>query len=159
MSRGRKFHRYLAYAILGLGAIEFLLAGYGVFKAVPEAGTTYVFESSKYNAHRGLGDVLIVVAAAVLVLAFFTKRRVKLSAGLLGLMALQLLLAVVATKTQTIAALHPLGGVAVLAVAYYLTRPDPGDEVSARARVEVEKAQERLEQVREALDQRSGEGG
>jgi hypothetical protein len=98
-------HRGLALLFLVLGVVAFFLAGLAVF----DAGTNF-------DAHRGVGTLMLLIALILLILAIVGRRAaVQASAVLFGLMVLQSLLAVLGSETSAvIGALHPVNGLLVL---------------------------------------------
>jgi peptidoglycan/LPS O-acetylase OafA/YrhL len=106
-STGARAHRVLALVFLAGAVVQFFLAGLGAF-----GGTSY-------DAHRGWGDALTVIALVLLILAFTSRREaVQPSAVLFGLMVLQVILGgVIGTDVPVLAAFHPVVGLAVLGAA------------------------------------------
>jgi hypothetical protein len=99
-------HRILAFIVFGGGILQFLLAGYAAFGG------------SSYDAHRGVGELITVIALVVLVLAFVgRKAAVPASALLFGLLVLQNILGGVGTDAPALGALHPVNGLLILGAA------------------------------------------
>ena len=115
------------HVFLGLVAVQFFLAGLGVFRNNPEPSKKIV-ESSTFDPHRIVGDTLILIALVILVLAFVTGRAVQLSAALFVLMVIQNVLAGLGEDTPVLGALHALNALVIVAVAVVLltqTRVSP----------------------------------
>lgn len=111
--------RLLIHVFLGLVAVQFFLAGLGVFRHNPDPAKKIV-ESSTFDAHRILGDVLTLVAIVILVLALVTRRAIQLSVILFVLMVIQNLLAGFGEDTPVLGALHALNALVIVAVAVVL---------------------------------------
>lgn len=107
--------RILIHVFLGLVAVQFFLAGLGVFRNNPEPSKKIV-ESSTFDAHRILGDVLTLLALVILVLAFVTRRALRLSVTLFVLMVIQNLLAGLGEDTPVLGALHGLNALVIVAI-------------------------------------------
>jgi Family of unknown function (DUF6220) len=128
MERPQRAQRVLGwFALLG-ATLQFFLAGLAVFRAKPHNGDKF-FKSSAFDVHRVVGDALILVTFALLVLAIVNREQIRLAAILFGLMVLQFILAGVGEDVAALGALHPVNGVAVLAIAHFLARgpraPEP----------------------------------
>ncbi len=102
------------------------LAAYGAFHAVDESddkgtiGKNAV--SDGFSAHAALGYIILLAALILLVLAFVARRgggssRVKWSAGILGLIVLQIPLAWAGGATPWLGILHGMNALAVAGVA------------------------------------------
>jgi hypothetical protein len=124
-SFARLAHPLATAIFLGCGIVQVFLAGMGVFDD-PEAFVT----------HREFGYMFGWLTLVILVLALVGRepRRITgLSALLLVLFALQSVLVAVRADMPVLAALHPLNGFFILAVAGVTTRlswavrrePDP----------------------------------
>jgi cytochrome b561 len=110
---------------VGLVAVQFFLAGLGTFRHNPRPSEK-IIDSTLFDPHRVLGDVLVLLALAVMILGFVTRRQRELGGALFGLMILQVVLAAAGAGTPVFGALHALNAVAVLAVGAVLlmrTRP------------------------------------
>lgn len=116
MTPPQKAQRIAVHAFLGLVAIQFFLAGLGTFRKNPDSGKKIV-ESSTFDPHRIVGDVISLVAIVILVLAIVTRRELRLSIGLFVAMIVQNVLAGLGADTAVFGALHALNGVLILAVA------------------------------------------
>jgi hypothetical protein len=102
------------------------LASYGAFHAADEAddkgtiGKNAV--SDGFTAHALLGYVILLAALILLVLALLRRRagganRVKWSAGIFGLMVVQILFAALGHATPWLGVLHGMNALAVAGVA------------------------------------------
>ena len=106
----------LAWLFLAGAVLQFFLAGLGVFGA------------ASFVAHITVGTVLGIISLVLLLLAVLSfragdlpRRSVALAALLVVLMVLQWLLVEVFSRVaSTLAALHPVNGLLILAVAYAL---------------------------------------
>jgi hypothetical protein len=126
-------------ALLG-ATLQFFLAGLAVFRAKPHDGDKF-FKSSAFDVHRVLGDALILVTFAILVLAIVNREQIRLAAVLFALMVLQYILAGAGESVAALGALHPVNGVAILALAHFIARgprapkaepaPEPEETASA----------------------------
>ncbi|MBV9472926.1 MAG: hypothetical protein JO206_08145 [Solirubrobacterales bacterium] len=114
-------HRGLADLFLAAVAIQFFLAGLGVFRAKSH-GSQRLADSSTFDPHRALGTALQVLAVLILIAALAARRQVRLSVVLLVLMILQSVWAGIGGDAPALAALHVLGGLAIAGVAYTLHR-------------------------------------
>lgn len=119
MTTKHSIQRMLVHAFLGLVAVQFFLAGLGVFRNNPKPDEK-IIESSTFDPHRIVGDVLTLISLLILVMAFVAKRETRLSATLFGLMIVQQLLAGLGEDTPVLGGLHALNGVAITAVAAVL---------------------------------------
>jgi hypothetical protein len=113
--------QFLARIFLLAAGVQFFLAGLAVFRAKPH-GNDKLFESSSFDAHRVVGDFMILVAFALLVLAVVNRERLRIAALLFALMLIQYGLAYVGDSVAALGALHPLNGVLVLFVGHLLAR-------------------------------------
>jgi hypothetical protein len=132
MSPARRVHFLLCQLFLVLALLQFFLAGLGVFRAKPH-GTDELFESSSFDAHRAVGTATQIVALLVLVAALLARERVRLSVVLFVLAVIQSVLAGLGDSAPAIGALHPVNGLALLAIAHFLTRPAREAEAPAGA--------------------------
>ncbi|MFD1674515.1 DUF6220 domain-containing protein [Alicyclobacillus fodiniaquatilis] len=104
-------HFVLCIATLVAVISEFLFAGMGVFHA------------TSFAAHKTIGEFITYASLAVLLLSLIGvlgKKRIGFSVLLFVLMILQNML--VHLHQPFIAALHPLNGIAIMAVTAYLVR-------------------------------------
>lgn len=121
MERPQSAQRVLGWIALLGATLQFFLAGLAVFRAKPH-GTDKLFKSSAFDAHRVIGDALILVTFAILVLAIVNREQVRLAAVLFGLMVLQYILAGAGESVAALGALHPVNGVAILALSHFIAR-------------------------------------
>ena len=121
MERPQSAQRVLGWIVLLGATLQFFLAGLAVFRAKPHDGDK-LFKSSAFDVHRVLGDALILVAFALLVLAIVNREQVRLAAVLFALMVLQYILAGAGDSVAALGALHPVNGVAILAISHFLAR-------------------------------------
>ena len=115
MTTTQTAQRIFVHAFLGLAALQFFLAGLGVFRNNPKPNEKIV-ESSTFDPHRVVGDITALVVIIVVVLAMFTRWQLQMCLLLFGLMVLQFILAGIGEDTPVFGALHALNGVALLAV-------------------------------------------
>jgi hypothetical protein len=130
MERPQSAQRVLGWFMLIGSALQFFLAGLGVFRAKPH-GTDKLFDSSAFDAHRVVGDALILISFALLVLAIVNREQLRLALVLFVLMIVQFGLAAAGDSIAALGALHPLNGVAVLAISHFLAR-GPGEHRHGR---------------------------
>ena len=106
-------HRGLAFLFLGLGVLQFFLAGLGVF-------------GESIDPHRGAGLLMTLIALILVILAAVGRREaVQGSVILLVLMILQSVLAQVGDEVSVLGALHPVNGLLLLFVAHQVARGLP----------------------------------
>lgn len=118
MTPVQRTHRGLSFLFLGLGVLQFFLAGLGVFG--DGLGT------SDYDLHSMSGRLLSGLALILLILAAIGRREALVTSGLLlVLMLVQTGLAQVGNDASVVAALHPLNGLVILAVAGLAARGQP----------------------------------
>ena len=132
MTPARRVHWLLCQLFLLLVLVQFFLGGLGVFRAKPH-GHDKLFESSTFDAHRAVGDVTQLVALLILIAALFARERVRLSIVLFVLAILQGILANSGGDAPILGALHPVNGLALLAIAHFLIRPAREAEAPAAA--------------------------
>jgi hypothetical protein len=111
----------LGWTVLLGATLQFFLAGLAVFRAKPHDGDK-LFKSSAFDVHRVLGDALILVTFAILVLAIVNREQIRLAAVLFALMVLQYILAGAGESVAALGALHPVNGVAILAISHFIAR-------------------------------------
>lgn len=119
--------------VLG-AALQFFLAGLAVFHGKVGPGDK-LFKSGSFDVHKGVGDALVLVAFALLVLAIVNREQVRLCAILFVLMVIQFILAGVGESVPALGALHPLNGVAIIALAHFVAR-GPGGRAGRHAESE-----------------------
>ena len=115
-------YRYLLLVYVAAVVVQFFLAGAGVFRAKPKAGE-HLFESSAFDAHRGLGTILQASALLLLLLALLAwpgRRLLIGSAALFVLLIVQGILAGAGDSAPWVAALHPVNGLLILGLASFL---------------------------------------
>jgi hypothetical protein len=133
MTAKESVQRTLVHAFLGLAALQFFLAGLGVFRNNPDPGKK-IIESSTFDPHRIVGDIASLVAILILVMALITRRQIQLASALFVLMIIQNLLAGLGEDTPVFGALHALNGVLLLAIGtILLLRLRPADRARAPA--------------------------
>jgi cytochrome b561 len=121
MESYQRAQRVLGWFVLLGAVLQFFLAGLAVFRAKPH-DSDKLFHSSAFDAHRVLGDVVILVSFALLVLAILNHEQVRIAAALFALMILQFLLADAGSSVAVLGALHPINGIAILGLAHLLAR-------------------------------------
>jgi hypothetical protein len=118
-------YRWLAALFLAAVVVQFFLAGLGVFRTQHETAgkgarlTTAAFDHS-FGPHIALGDVLVLVSAALVVAALVAR----LGRGVLMVTVAVLLLVIVEAVLASAGppgarALHPVVGLGVLGTAGY----------------------------------------
>jgi hypothetical protein len=131
MTTTEKIQRIAVHTFLGLAALQFFLAGLGVFRDNPKPGEK-IIESSTFDPHRIVGDVITLVVLIVLAMALVTKRQVQLSVWLVVAMLVQHVLAGLGEDTPFFGALHGLNGVVLLALgSLLLVRLRPASRTAA----------------------------
>lgn len=127
-SGARAVHRWLAALLVAGTVVEFFLAGLGVFRTENTASrsgaslTTSEFNHD-FEAHIVLGSVVAVISVALVVAALvgrYRGRRLLVSVSLLVVVAVQAALA--DSGPYAVRALHPLLGVAIVAMGVYIVR-------------------------------------
>ena len=84
----QRVHAALAHLFAGLLVVQFFLAGLGAFDTVHDKH----FKDSNFNAHSGLGDLLVLLALIIAGIALFgrwSRFVTRVSLLLFGLMVLQ----------------------------------------------------------------------
>jgi len=112
-----KAHQLLADLFLAGVAAQFFLAGLAVFRAKSHGNQRFA-DSSTFDPHRALGNVLILVAVLIVLAAVLAARQVVQSAALLALMILQSVWTAIGGGAPALAALHVLGGMVIAVLAY-----------------------------------------
>jgi hypothetical protein len=115
-------YRWLAVLILAAIVVQFFLAGYGVFGGRTSDTSTAKFpEVSTLDAHRALGDLIILLALILVLLALAAGKRgsdMGHPGGLFILTLVQSVLAHLGTDTGALfGGLHVLNALAILALA------------------------------------------
>jgi hypothetical protein len=104
-------HRVLATTFLAGAVLQFFLAGLGAFKFDSE-------NSSAFDAHRIVGDLLTLIALILLILAVVGRKQAQqASIVLFVLMIVQNVLGAAGADAPVIGALHPVNGLLILGVA------------------------------------------
>ena len=104
-------HRVLAQLFLALAVIQFFLAGLGTFKFEDS-------DSSAFDIHRAVGDLLGLIALILIVLAVIGRKQAQqASIVLFVLMIVQNILAGFGEDAPVVGALHPVNGLLILGVA------------------------------------------
>jgi Family of unknown function (DUF6220) len=122
MRAARSLHGGLAHLFAGLIVIQFFLAGLGAFTTIHNKK----FSDNNFGPHAILGTLMVVIALVILIVALvgrWSPRATKLSAGLFGLMVVQLVLGIVGSGTAPwVGGLHAANALLVTGVAYLLVR-------------------------------------
>jgi hypothetical protein len=133
MERPQSAQRVLGWFALIGATLQFFLAGLAVFRAKPHDGDK-LFKSSAFDAHRVVGDAMILVTFAILVLAIVNRDQIRIATVLFALMVLQFILAGVGENVAALGALHPVNGIAILFLAHLVARgPRAAEEEPAPA--------------------------
>jgi hypothetical protein len=115
-------YRWLSILILAAIVVQFFLAGYGVFGGrTSDTSTTKFPEVSTLDAHRALGDLIILLALILVLVALAAGKRgsdMGHAGGLLILTLLQSVLAHLGSNTGAVfGGLHALNALAILGLA------------------------------------------
>ena len=116
-----KIYGGLAHLFGGLLVVQFFLAGLGAFTTVHNKK----FSDSNFDPHARLGDLLVLLALVILLVALVVRRRraIQLSGALFGLMIVQLILAGAGTNTAAwIGGLHAANALVIVAVTGLMIR-------------------------------------
>ena len=113
MTSSQTAQRILVHVFLGLAALQFFLAGLGVFRTNPKPDKK-IIETSTFDPHRVVGDLITLVVIVILILALITRWELQMCLLLFGLMVIQFLFAGLGEDTPVFGALHALNGVALL---------------------------------------------
>jgi hypothetical protein len=116
LNGARKAYRGLIILTLALIAVQFFLAGIGVFG---DEGKT----SDDFDPHRILGNVLLLISLIMLILAAVGKLGrplLPMTGGLFVLMFIQGILAGVGEDTQIVGAFHVLNALLIVGLVYHL---------------------------------------
>jgi hypothetical protein len=116
-----QIHRGLAWLTMAGLALQFYLAGLGMFGA------------TSFEMHRGIGYLLALLILLLMIVALigrYPRRALLLSAALIVLTVVQVMLPSLRTTIPFIAALHPVNAMAMLGVtaAINRARPRPASE-------------------------------
>ena len=124
-----KIYGGLAHLFGGLLVVQFFLAGLGAFTTVYNKK----FSDSNFNAHAGLGDLLVLLSLVILLVALVTRRRraIQLSGALFAVMVVQLILGEAGANTAAwIGGLHAANALLILAVTGLTIRDARGTELA-----------------------------
>jgi hypothetical protein len=125
VERSQSAQRVLGWLMVLGAALQFFLAGLAVFHGKVQGGDK-LFKSSSFDVHKGVGDALVLVSFAILVLAIVNREQVRLALILFVLMVVQFILAGVGESVPALGALHPVNGVAIIALAHFVARGPAG---------------------------------
>jgi Family of unknown function (DUF6220) len=133
-------YRYWVTIIFIAVIVQVSFAGYGAFSVANDVDEGTVGEDrfeDVFGLHAGLGYPILLAALILLVIALIArlgKRRVWHTAGLFGLLVLQVLLAWFGFEVPAIGALHPVNALAIFTLSGWLARTAwRGDGVPAAA--------------------------
>jgi hypothetical protein len=106
--------------------VQFFLAGLGVFGAFPEEDGTVSFSKfeDEFEVHAGVGWFLFLGSLLLLILiliAWTGPRSIGATFALAVLMFLQMILAGVGEDTEVVGAFHPVNGLVILGLSWFLT--------------------------------------
>jgi hypothetical protein len=121
MERPQSAQRILGWFALIGATLQFFLAGLAVFRAKPHDGDKF-FKSSAFDVHRVVGDAMILITFAILVLAIVNRDQIRIAVVLFALMVLQFILAGLGEDVAALGALHPVNGVVILFLAHLIAR-------------------------------------
>jgi uncharacterized protein DUF6220 len=121
VERPQSAQRILAWIFLLGATLQFFLAGLAVFRAKPHNGEK-LFRSSAFDPHRVVGDALILIAFALLVLAIVNREQIRLAFLLFVLMLVQFGLGEAGHSLAAVGALHPVNGLLLIGISHFLTR-------------------------------------
>ena len=124
-----KIYGGLAHLFGGLLVVQFFLAGLGAFTTIHNKK----FSDSNFDPHARLGDLLVLLALVILLVALVVRRRraIQLSGALFGLMIVQLILAGAGTNTAAwIGGLHAANALLILAVTGHTIRDARGMQLA-----------------------------
>lgn len=112
-------HSILALTFVAGAVIQFFLAGLGAFKFDNA-------DSSAFDPHRIMGDLLTLFALIILILAVVGRREARqASVVLFVLMIIQQVLAGAGESTPILGALHGLNGLFILGAAGFASAGRP----------------------------------
>jgi uncharacterized membrane protein YhaH (DUF805 family) len=124
-----KIYGGLAHLFGGLLVVQFFLAGLGAFTTVHNKK----FSDSNFDAHGGLGTLLVVLALVILLVALVVRRQraIQLSGALFALMIVQFVLGVAGAGTAAwIGGLHAVNALLILAVTGLMIRDARATELA-----------------------------
>ncbi len=116
MNGARTAYRALVFLTLGLIAVQFFLAGIGVFGDEGKTG-------DDFDPHRALGNVLLLVSLIMLILAAvgrLGRPLLPMTGALFVLMFIQGILAGVGEDTQVVGAFHVVNALVLFTLVYHL---------------------------------------
>lgn len=116
MNGARKAYRVLVFLLLALIAVQFFLAGIGVFG---DGGKT----SDDYDPHRGLGNGLVLIALVMLILAAvgrLGRPLLPMTGALFVLMFIQGILGGIGDDSQIVGAFHVLNALVLFTLVFHL---------------------------------------
>jgi hypothetical protein len=116
LNGARKAYRVMVFLLLGLIAVQFFLAGIGVFG---DEGKT----SDDFDPHRALGNALLLVTLIMLILAAvgrLGRPLLPMTGALFVLMFIQGILAGAGEDTQIVGAFHVLNALVLFTLVFHL---------------------------------------
>jgi hypothetical protein len=116
MNGARKAYRVLVFLLLGLIAVQFFLAGLGVFGDEGKTG-------DDFDPHRALGNILLLITLIMLILAAvgrLGRPLLPMTGALFVLMFIQGLLAGIGEDTQVVGAFHVLNALVLVGLVFHL---------------------------------------
>ena len=116
MNGARKAYRGLVFLLIALIAVQFFLAGIGVFGDEGKTG-------DDYDPHRILGNVILLITLIMLILAAVGKLGrplMPMTAALFVLTFIQGILAGVGEDTQIVGAFHVLNALVLFTLVFHL---------------------------------------
>jgi hypothetical protein len=121
VERAQNAQRVLGWFVLLGAVLQFFLAGLAVFRAKPH-NADKLFHSSAFDAHRVVGDALILGAFAIFILAIVNRDQVRIATVLFVLMLIQFGLASAGESVAALGALHPVNGLLIVLFAHLIAR-------------------------------------
>ena len=113
-----QLYRVLIALIAIACVVQIFLAGRGVFGI---HGSASLDDQSSLNAHRDLGEIIGIAAIVVLILALIMwDKRLILWTFILALLAEIVQHATALPKHPWVSGLHPVSGVAILGISFWL---------------------------------------
>jgi sterol desaturase/sphingolipid hydroxylase (fatty acid hydroxylase superfamily) len=116
--------------VLGV-AVQFFLAGLGVF-ATTRHPARLLADGSAFDAHRTVGNILIVVSVVILGSGIAARRQVPAAAVLLLLTGLQSVWTHAGRGTPAVGAIHVLGAFAITILAFTMHRTSHASKAPPR---------------------------